>query len=342
MRLKRRDLHAVLATALLAAPAVSRLSLAATEAPVLRLSRLEGFGFLATHVAEDQKLLEKHAALLGIADLRVEWTNLHSGIAGTDGLLAGYLDINCGTTPSLLLIWDKTKGEVRSLAALSGLVSPLVTRNPDIYSIKDFGPNDRIAVPSLRVAPGAVVIGMALDQAFGPGSHGRLDSIQVQLGHSDAVIAMLNPKHEINSHFSTLPFSDVELRSTAPKIRQLLTYPEVMGGNSTTNCVYATRAFVAANPLKAKAVLAALDEANMIIRQNPVIAARSYIRVTGEKWVPENLADLLMRDDNVFTTIPLRSMAWATQMARTGLIKQSPLDWKDYHHAEIIDRDGGT
>jgi hypothetical protein len=87
-----------------------------------------------------QRRRHRSCGWLGIADLRVEWNNLHSGIAGTDGLLAGYLDINCGTTPSLLLIWDKTKGEVRSLAALSGLVSPLVTRNPDIYSIKDFGP----------------------------------------------------------------------------------------------------------------------------------------------------------------------------------------------------------
>ena len=226
---------------------------------------------------------------------------LRSAIVSTDALLAGQLDVIVGTTTSMLVLWDKSNGDVRAVSALGGQVLTLVTRNPNIHSIVDFGPTDRIAVPSVRQGPHSLVIGLALDKALGPGSFSKLDQIQVQSGHADAVTMILNPTHEVNSHFSTLPYVETELKSVNPKIHAVLTSSEVFGGPTTTISAYATRRFVEANPIKTAALVAALDEANEVIAKDRLGAAASYIAVSHERFAPDVLADMLTREGVLYS-----------------------------------------
>jgi NitT/TauT family transport system substrate-binding protein len=312
----------------------------AIESPVLRISSLEGFGLLPLFIALDRRLIETHAATLGLGDLRIEHTQMRGATVATDALLAGQLDVVTGTTTSMLVLWDKTNGDVRAVAALGGQVLTLVTRNPNIHSIADFGPGDRIAVPSVRVGPHSVVLGLALEKAYGPGSYGKLDAIQVQTGHADAVTMILNPSHEVNSHFSTLPYVDIELKSVAPKIHPVLTSSEVLGGPATTICAYAARRFVEANPIKTAALAAALDEANDVIAKDRMSAAASYLNITHEHFTQEVLADLLTRPGVLYSGVPTRTMLIASQMAHTGLIRRTPVDWRDYHYPFLHDRTG--
>jgi NitT/TauT family transport system substrate-binding protein len=313
---------------------------AGAETPELRISSLEGFGFLPLFIALDQRLIEKHAAARGLDNVQIKHLPLRSAVISTDALLAGQLDVITGTTTSLLVLWDKTGGEVRALSALGGQVLTLVTRNPNIHSIVDFGPSDRIAVPSVRQGPHSLVIGLALDKALGAGSYGKLDSIQIQSGHADAVTMILNPSHEVNSHFSTLPYVDTELKSVSPKIYKVLTSSEVFGGPTTTISAYAARRFVEENPIKTAALVAALDEANDIIAKDRMSAAVSYINITHEKFTPEVLAELLTREGVLYSGVPTRTMLIANQMARTGLIKHTPADWRDFHFPFLHDRQG--
>jgi NitT/TauT family transport system substrate-binding protein len=310
------------------------------ESPELRISSLEGFGFLPLFIALDQHLIERQAAARGLDGIQIRHVPLRSAVVSTDALLAGQLDVVTGTTTSLLVLWDKTGGDVRAVSALGGQVLTLVTRNPNIHSIVDFGPTDRIAVPSVRQGPHSLVIGLALDKALGPGSYGKLDSIQIQSGHADAVTMILNPAHEVNSHFSTLPYVDTELKSVSPKIYKVLTSSDVFGGPTTTISAYASRRFVEANPIKTAALAAALDEANEIIANDRMSAAASYINVTHERFTPEILAELLTREGVLYSGIPTRTMLVAAQMARTGLIKRTPADWRDFHFAFLHDRPG--
>jgi NitT/TauT family transport system substrate-binding protein len=313
---------------------------AAAETSELRVSSLEGFGFLPLFIALDRRLIESHAATLGMPDLHIEHRPLRSAIVSTDALLAGQLDVVAGTTTSLLVLWDKTNGDVRSVSALGGQVLTLVTRNPNVRQITDFGPTDRIAVPSVKQGPHSLVIGMALDKALGPGSYNKLDSIQVQSGHADAVTMILNPSHEVNSHFSTLPYVDTELKSPSPKIHAVLTSLEVFGGPTTIISAYATRRFVEENPIKTAALSAALDEANAVIASDRLSAANSYIAVTHERFAPDDLAEKLTREGVLYSGVPTRTMLVAAQMARTGLIKRSPKDWRDFHFPFLHDRAG--
>ena len=216
----------------------------------------------------------------------------------------------------------------------------LVTRNPNVRTIADFGPGDRIAVPSVKQGPHSLVIGMALDKALGPGSYAKLDSIQVQSGHADAATMVLNPSHEVNSHFSTLPYVDTELKSENPKLHAVLTSTDVFGGPTTIISAYARKQFVDENPIKTAAFAAAMDEANGIIASHHAAAATSYIAITGEKFTVEDLAEKLTREGVLYSGTPTRTMLIAAQMARTGLIRRAPKDWREFHFPFLHDRAG--
>jgi NitT/TauT family transport system substrate-binding protein len=312
----------------------------AAESNELRISSLEGFGFLPIFIALDHRLIQKHAALHGMNDLRIEHVPLRSAIVSTDALLAGQLDVIAGTITSLLVLWDRTNGDARVVADLGGQVITLVTRNPKVHSIVDFGPEDRIAVPSVKQGPHSLVIGMALDNALGPGSYGKLDAIQVQSGHADAVTMVLNPSHQVNSHFSTLPYVETELASVSPAVHKVLTSDEVFGGPATILAAYASRRFAETNPIKTAALVAALDEAQAIIANDHLSAAKSYIAISRERFSPETLAPLLTRPGVLYSGTPTRTMLVANQMVRTGLLRRAPADWRDFHFSFLHDRAG--
>jgi NitT/TauT family transport system substrate-binding protein len=312
----------------------------AQERAEFNLSRQPGLTYLPNQLMEDQKLIEKHAEKLGLKDLKVNYLTFTSGGVSTDTLLAGQVDIVTSGYSNMLLIWAKTNGGVKALAGVGGSPLTLLTRNPDIKSIKDFKPTDRIAVPTLRQSMQSTILGIALDKEYGPGSHAKLDDIQVQIGHPEATQALLNKTHEINTHFSIPPFADTAMRSSDPKVHVVLESIDVLGGPAHIVCAYASSKFVDANPIKTKAFLAALDEANEMIAKDPKAAIAGYIRVTKDKGAPEDLLSVVTRKGSLYTSTPTRTMLYAEQMTKTGLLKVKPASWKDYHFPVIHDRPG--
>jgi NitT/TauT family transport system substrate-binding protein len=102
----------------------------------------------------------------------------------------------------------------RCWPASAGNFVTLVTRNPALKTVGDFGPGDRIAVPSVKQGPHSILLGIALEQQFGPGSWNKRDFIQVRMGHNDGALAVLTPSSQVNSHFSTLRNCPEALRET--------------------------------------------------------------------------------------------------------------------------------
>jgi len=101
-------------------------------------------------IMEKNRLIEKHAASLGVPGVSTKWINLSGGGAQTDALLAGGVDILNTGAGNLLLLWDRTRGGVKGIVATSAQPMTLISRDANIKSIKDFGPNDKIAVPTSR------------------------------------------------------------------------------------------------------------------------------------------------------------------------------------------------
>jgi NitT/TauT family transport system substrate-binding protein len=310
----------------------------AAESTEFRVARQPGLVYLQAIIMEDKKLIEKHAAALGFKDLKVSWSIITSGGVMTEAILSDSIDMATTGVSNMLLAWGKTNGSIKMVTGMAGVPFRMLTRNPNVKTIKDFGPNDRIAVPTIRVSMQAMMMGIALEQAWGVGQHGRLDSNQVQLGHPEALAALLNPQHEVNSHFSIPPFQDIALKS--PLVHSVFVSTDVMGGAATISNCWAKTGFVNANPIKIKAFIAALDEASDLVAGDPKLAAEIYLAVTKEKISLDELVAVIKQPGAIFSTVPQRSMLWADYMYRIGLIKTKPASWKDYTFPNIQDRNG--
>ena len=81
-----------------------------TSAREIRFARQTSIVFLQLYVLEDQKLVEKHAARLGLKDVKVSWATFNGANAMNDALLSGNVDIVTGGMTGMLILWDKTKG----------------------------------------------------------------------------------------------------------------------------------------------------------------------------------------------------------------------------------------
>jgi NitT/TauT family transport system substrate-binding protein len=315
-----------------AAPAV------AAESTEFHVARQPGIVYLQAVLMEEKKLIEKQAAALGLKDVKVKRSIITSGGVMTEALISGSIDMAITGVSNMLLLWDRTNGGAKSVAGVAGVPFLLLTRNPKVKTLKDFGPEDRIAVPTIRASMQAMMLGIALEQAYGPGQHGRLDSNQVQLGHPDALQALINPRHEVNSHFSIPPFQNIALKS--PDVHAVLNSIDVLGGPATITNAWAMQKYVDANPLKVKALTAALDEASDWIVKDPKGAAEVYLAVTKEKISVDELVEVVKQPGSIFSTTPQRSMLWADYMHRIGLLKVKPSSWKDYFFPAMHDRAG--
>ena len=333
----RRSLRYLAGLVVAAILAVAKPATAA-ESNEFRVARQPGLVYLQAIIMEDRKLIEKHAAALGLKDLKVNYSIITSGGVMTEAILSNSIDLAVTGVSNLLLVWSKTNGQIKTVAGMAGVPFRMLTRNANVKSIKDFGPNDRIAVPTIRASMQAMMMGIALEQAYGVGQHGRLDSNQVQIGHPDAVQALLNPQHEINSHFSIPPYQDIEMKS--PLVHSVFVSTDVLGGPATISNCWATHKFVDANPIKVKAFIAALDEASELVAREPKTAAEIYLNVTREKITVDELVAIIKQPGAIFSATPQRSMLWADYMHRIGMIKQKPASWKDFTFPFIYDRPG--
>src|SRR3984893_8387217 len=219
----------------------------------ISLSRQPGIFYMPTHIIEKQKLIEKHAALLGLPGVTTKWVTFSGGGAQTDALLAGGVDILNTGTGNLLLLWDRTRGGVKGIVATSAQPMTLISRDAHIKSIKDFGPGDKIAVPTVKISTQAIVLQIAAAKLYGDDQWSKFDSNTVQLGHPDAYGALSNPKHEVHNHFSIPPFTFLELKNV-PCAHVVLSSPDVMGGPLSQAQFYTPTKFADANPKIIQAV----------------------------------------------------------------------------------------
>jgi NitT/TauT family transport system substrate-binding protein len=319
-----------LLVAALAASAVA--TVARAEPTELRITRQPSVIYLAMVLMEEQKLVEKHAAEMGLPGLKASWVTFTSGGAATDALLSGNVDLVTSGVTNLVLLWARTRGQVKAVSAASGLPMLLVTRNPAVKTLRDFTDKDRIAVPTVKVSSQAILLQMALDQLYGDGGHTKLDPLMVQLGHPEAMLALLNPAHEVDSHFSAPPYQDEELKN--PAIHTVLDSSDVVGGPVTNAVVFAHQKFHDANPKAVAAFVAALDEANQQIARDKRRAAEAYLAATREKYPVDEIVRILEAKNVVYSTRPDNTMKLAGFMAKIGLVKEAPQSWKDYFFRE--------
>src|SRR5436305_13458478 len=122
----------------------------ATESNTIHIARQPGLVYLQAIIMEEKKLVEKHAAALGLKDLKVNYSIITSGGVMTEAILSNSIDMAITGVSNLLLVWGKTNGQIKVVSGMAGVPFRMLTRNPNVNSIKDFGPDDRILVPTIR------------------------------------------------------------------------------------------------------------------------------------------------------------------------------------------------
>jgi NitT/TauT family transport system substrate-binding protein len=304
--------------------------LAAQAEGQIRIAEQFGVVYLLLNVAQDQKLIEKHAKAAGV-DAKVEWVKLSGGSAVNDALLSGNIEIAGAGVGPLLTIWDRTRGKqnVRGVASLGNFPYYLVSNNPAVKTIADFTDKDRIAVPAVGVSVQSRVLQLASAKLWGDKDHARLDRISVALPHPDAAAAIIKGGTEITGHFGNPPFQEQELEGN-PQAHIVLRSYEVMGGPSSATVLYATEKFRSENPKTYKAFVAALDEAAAFVAANPEKAADIYIKVGNAKIDRSLLLKIIRNPEVQFKTTPQNTYALAEFMHRVGAIRNKPASAKDY------------
>ncbi|GAB2868548.1 ABC transporter substrate-binding protein [Paraburkholderia jirisanensis] len=324
-----RKVAAVL-SAVVALSAALISTTARAELTDIRIARQYGVSYLPLMLMQDQKLLEKHAAQLGMPNLKVSWVEFAGGNVMNDALLSDSLQIASGGVAPLVLLWSRTHGtplEVKALAAINSMPLLLNTTNPAVKTVKDFSEKDKIALPAAKVSIQAITLQMAAEKAFGAGNQGQLDKYTVSLAHPDAQQALLSGKSEVTAHFGSPPFQEQEL--ARPNVHTVVNSYDVLGGKSSFNLVWCTSNFYKGNPKLVQAFIAALDEAEASINKDKHAAALAYLRISKDKSSVDEIEKMISAPEVQFTTVPQNTVKYADFMARTGLIKAKPASWKD-------------
>jgi NitT/TauT family transport system substrate-binding protein len=333
MRLVPAALAAVLLAAALLVATPGR-----AETSKLRIPRQPGLTYLVFVVMEHDALVEKHAAALGLAGLSVDYVDVGTNTGSIDALLSGAVDVVSVGVPAFLTMWEKTRGklDIKAVGAYNAIQLVLVTRNPAIRTVRDYTEASRIAVPGVRASSQATLLQMAAETAFG--DFAKLDPLTVTRSHPDALAAMLDKSSEIDSHFTTPPYSTREL--AIPGAHVVLTSTEVYGGSGTIGITSATRKFHDANPKAFRAIFDGQREAMGLINTERRRVAEIYKTATHDPQSVDAIEAILAEPANVYDFTPHGIMQVAAFMHRTGQLKTLPKDWTETMFPELHDLPG--
>ncbi len=298
----------------LAAPAASL----AQEAKVVRIVKQPGLAYLELIVMREQKLIEKRLPGVG-----TEWKELTSGPVIRDAMLAGQMDVGSGGLAPFILAVDKGLGW-KIIGALNEMPLYLNCTRPEIRSVKDLKPTDKIAMPAVGSIQ-HITLQMQAQRELG--NPKALDPLVVSMSHPDGTAALLS-KREITCHLSAPPFQYEQLK--APGIHKVFDSYQAVGGTHTFTLMWTSEKWARANPKLFKAVTGALDEAVASINATPQEAARLYATSEKTRLSPEQVLEIMRADGIKYTTTPTGLMTFAAFMQKEGLIKKVPSSWKDY------------
>jgi len=307
---------------LMVAAALAAVMAAPASAQELRIARQFSMGYLQFNVMEHEKLLEKHAAALGLKDVKIAWSIFNGPDAMNNALISDSVDIVAGGVPGLVTLWARTKGtanEVKGISALSSQPFLMNTREERIKSLADLTDTDRIAVPAVKVSVQAVALQMAAAKQYGPANYGKFDALTVSMSPPDATIALLSGASEVSAVFSVPPFQQQQLEK--PGIHTVLNSYDVMDGPHSFTVAWTSARFREQNPVLYKALLAAMNEATDIVNRDRRAAAALWIEDSRSK-LPLDFVDKVVSGPQVrWTLVPENTIKFARFMQSTGMIK---------------------
>ncbi|TMA22694.1 MAG: ABC transporter substrate-binding protein [Deltaproteobacteria bacterium] len=223
---------------------------------------------------------------------------------------------------------------MKGMSAMTTYPLYLVTRNAAVKSIEDFSEKDKIALPSIKVSTQAIVLQMAAAKAWGQDQYARLDPFTIGLSHPDAMLALMSGTGGVNSHFSTSPFYEQEIK--VPGVRTVTTSYEILGGRATALVITASSRFREANPKTYRAFFDALSQSIQTINKDKRAAAKVYLeQAQDKKNTVEDIVRMIDNPDYEYTLRPEKVFKTAVFMNQIGSVKRRPASVRDLFFPEV-------
>jgi NitT/TauT family transport system substrate-binding protein len=308
---------------------------ARAQVPEVRIARQFSMGYLQFNVIEHEHLIQKHAAALGIPEVKVTGVRFNGPAAMNDALISDSVDIVGGSPNGMFTLWAKTRGtnlEVRAISALVTLPYFITSNDPGITTIADLAKCKKIPVPSVKVSSPAVTLEMAAARLYGIKEYARFDQATMTMSPADATIALLSGSGDVNCVVALPPYLQQQLQHK--EVHTVASSFDLAGGPTTFTVAYTSMRFHDRNPKLYQAVYEALQEATERVRSDIRTAARYWIEDGESKLSVDFVAAAGSGPGTEYTTVPLDTLKQATFMAEIGTIKAKPTSWKDYFFPE--------
>lgn len=277
----------------------------------IKIAMQFGLGYAPVMLLSKLNLIEKYAP-----GTKVTWLQLGSGAAINEALIAGKADIgSMGVGPYLIGI---DKGAPWKMAAAL-VIQPLglQVNDPNIKSLEDIKPTDRIALP----APGSIqhiILAMAAEKELGNAN--ALDNNLIAMAHPDGAIALMAGGTGVTGHFTSPPYIYEELQD--PNIHQIVEGFDAFGGQFTFLVSVATAKFHDNNPILYAAFVQAISEAISYINSYPEKAAELLAPDFG--LTTEQTLKYLTWPGTNYTITPYGIMGFAEFMKKAGYLDRVP------------------
>ncbi len=226
---------------------------------------------------------------------------------------------------------------VKGISAFTSMPILMNTRDPKVKTIADYGPDDKIALPSVKVSIQAIILQMAAAKLWGPAQFAKLDPMTVAMSPPDAHVALISGAAGVGSVFSVPPYQAEQLET--PGIRTVLNSFDVFGGPHTLTVGWTTAQFRDKNPILYKALVQALAEATVRVNKDLKVASQYWIEANKAKIPLEKV--VAVAGTGKWTMVPEHTLKFVEFMHSVGSLKEKTADWKDLFFPEIHDLPGG-
>lgn len=267
-------------------------------------------------------MLSKSAALPSqFPETKFEWRELSNGAVIRDGFVSNTIQIGAVGSAPFLIGWDRGV-PWKILCDSNNFDFWLVTMDPNVRSIKDLKPGDKIATPSPD-AINSLVVRAALVRQGLPATY--LDVGMVAMPHPLAEQALLN--HQVVAHIATPPFAQDEVRRGGHVIMRTT---DGFPGGITSTVVVASTPFAQQYPAFVETFYKEFVATVKSIQAHPDDAAKAYVDSTSGK---ANLAEVtgIFRElsGTLFGVAPHGIMETARFMAKMGMIRKAPTSFAE-------------
>jgi NitT/TauT family transport system substrate-binding protein len=318
----RRTLLGATASGALAA-AVARPSIARASEPIkIRIGYQFGLVYAPLLLMRATNSIKRYKA-----DATLEFERVASGAVVRDQLIAKRLDMGVLGPPPFQIGWQHLNWKY--LVGTGIFPYQLVTWREDLRSLKDFKPEDKIALPG----PGSlqhILLSMAAKKQLGDAR--ALDKNIIALPHPDATIAILAKNPSVAAHFANIPFIFRELET--PGVHAILDGFDAFGGRFVSPLVFAPPDYVEANPLATALFIAAYNDAVAMLNLDPTESAK--ILAPEFKQSPETMKRWLTWPGMSFTSLPYGIMGWHEFMMEAGYVKKAQSTLPDVCTSQLL------